>query len=53
MYAGTVTGGTRRLRARTFMTTITLKGGKGLAVVGVVLGLIHLVSTSASSVALC
>ena len=46
MYAGTVMGGTRKRRARTFMTTTTLKGGEDLAVAGVVLEVVHLVSTS-------
>ena len=52
MYAGTVTGGTRKRRARIFMMMITLKAAEGLAVAGVVLGVSHLVSTSVWGVAL-
>lgn len=37
MYADTVMGGTRKHRARTFMTMIIWKAGEELAVVGVLL----------------
>ena len=46
MYADTVTEGTRKRKARTFMTMIIWKAGEGLAVVGAVLEAVHLVSTS-------
>ena len=45
MYADIVMGGTRRRRARTFMTMTIWKVGEDLAVVGVVLEVVHLVST--------
>ena len=49
MYADTVTGGTRKRRARTFMTMIIWKAGEGLAVAEVVLEPVHLVSSSFES----
>ena len=45
MYADTVMGGTRKRRARTFMTMIIWKAGEVLAVLGVALEAVHLVST--------
>ena len=45
MYAGTVMGGTRKRRARTFMTMIIWKAEEDLAVWGVVVEAVHLVST--------
>ena len=53
MYADTVMGGTRKRRAKTFMTMIIWKAGGGLAVVGVVLEVVHPVSTSFGGVASC
>lgn len=45
MYADTVMGGTRKRRARTFTTMIIWKAAEDLAVLGVALEAVHLVST--------